>query len=125
MLQLPHPLSNTRILKIASLFIGILLWSILSDLHVSSVRIRVPLYFYTTDGSSVTVKAPEEITVVIAAKRWQLRLIDFNTLALHVDVTEKSQGSFPLKPTIQQLFLPSYLKLVSYEPINSSFHSAK
>jgi hypothetical protein len=107
------------LLKLFSLLAGTLLWYIISSSHVISMNYTVPLCFYG-NTEHITITAPETITITLAGKRSDLRALQLNELALHINADELGWGEQPLEPTTQKLFLPSSIKLVQWKPTNLS-----
>lgn len=109
-------LTNNLLLKVASLIFGIGLWIILGASHTNTLYVDVPLCFY--GGQNKEVEAPEFITVELAGKRSDLYCLDFDNLAVHLNLDEFTVGSHVIEITAEQLFLPSSVKVIHCSPSN-------
>lgn len=109
--------SRTVPLKIISLILGYTFWYILSSSHTSTAWINIPLCFYNIPEQK-SVNAPEGLSVKIAGKRSELRMLDLDELAIHIDAEQLRDGRNVLAITPETIFLPEQIKLVHYSPLN-------
>ena len=118
-ISLQKTLANKHSLRINSILIGFLLWSILGSMHSTTITVQVPLCFYDGQQNTVTLTdAPEFITITLKGARSDLRAIDFNNLAVHVDTENFKKNKNGIILTNKNLFLPKQVKLVHYSPMN-------
>ncbi len=109
--------SRTVPLKIISLILGYTFWHILSSSHASTAWINVPLCFYNVPEEK-SIKAPEGLSVKISGKRDELRMLDLQELAIHINASQLHDGKNLLAITPETIFLPERIKLVHYSPSN-------
>ncbi len=107
-------------LKAASLIIGFLFWSILSDSFISSRWVTVPIAFYNKGDEKIT--SPEHIQVELRGKRSFLKNLDSSVLTLHLDAQILKPGPNSIEVTPDQLFLPSTLFVGETIPHNVIVH---
>ncbi len=104
-------------LKVISLLLGYTFWYIFGSSHTANAWITVPLCFYNVSEKTI-IKAPETISLKVAGKRVDLRSLDPQQLAIHVNASKLSPGRNLLTLTDDTLFLPASIKLVHYNPSN-------
>ncbi len=104
-------------LKVISLMLGYTFWYIFGNSHSSTAWITVPICFYNVAENSV-IKGPETISLKITGKRSDLRSLDPEQLAIHINATQLIPGKNSLSITHNELFLPDSIKLVHYSPSN-------
>lgn len=104
-------------LKVISLILGYTFWYIFGHSHVTTAWVTVPLYFYNVPPAT-TIKAPETLFIKIAGKRSELRALDFEHLAIHIDAQTLQEGPNRLAISDARLFLPDTIKLIHYSPSN-------
>lgn len=104
-------------LKVISLMLGYTFWYIFGNSHTSTVWITVPLCFYNVPTAQ-TIRAPETISIKVAGKRSDLRSLDPEQLAIHINAEKLQHGRNILALTDDALFLPNFIKLVHYTPSN-------
>lgn len=115
-ISLQKMLLNRSFLRISALLISCTLWSIMSGMHYSTITLTVPVCFYN-DAPSENFEAPEFLTVTLQGKKSDLRTIDYNQLAAHIDV-QKINHHQGITISHKNLFLPSKVKLLHYSPMN-------
>ncbi len=108
---------RTMPLKVISLFLGYTFWYIFGNFHTTTAWITVPLCFYNVPIEN-SIKAPEFLSVKIAGKRAELRSLDLNELAIHINAEFLQEGKNLLSITPDTFFLPESIKLVHYSPSN-------
>lgn len=97
--------------------LGFGLWSMVSTLHTDTTTITVPLLFYHIPEKNMMVPQHETITVTLKGPRAELQSIDYENLAVHINMQKMiSDGGITLKP--ENLFLPNSIKVVRYTPMN-------
>jgi hypothetical protein len=111
-------LLTNSLLKVLSFLMGLVLWSILGDLFYVKHTVTIPLYFYQKPLEAPLPKSPDHIMVTLYGKRADLRSINFHELALHIDYAALRSGINVIQPTHHNLFLPPFIKVISYKPIN-------
>jgi YbbR domain-containing protein len=116
-LSLQKTLLNKHSLRMSSLLIGFLLWSILSNVHSDSITVTVPLCLYGEQMKYFAGELPETVTVTLKGSKRTLRAIDFSTLAAHVNHAEISQHK-GINLTNKHFLLPSLVSVACYSPLN-------
>lgn len=113
-------LSNVRLtnftINILAIILGILWWSLLSELHRCQRTITIPLCFYNT--KQCTVIAPELVTITLGGKKSHLRTVDAATVAAHINAATLPEHTSPLTLKQEYLLLPQTINLLSYSPSN-------
>lgn len=104
-------------LKVISLMFGFTFWYIFGNLHTSNAYITVPLCFYNIPKNT-QLKGPDSISLKIAGKRCDLRALDMDQLAIHINAQRLHLGKNLLQINQDTIFLPDAIKLVHYSPIN-------
>jgi len=117
-LNLKTELFNNVTLKIVSCFLGYAIWLTIGQSHSTSMQISVPLCFYAMP-ENYAVNAPETLTLELRGKRADLRNIDTQALALHIQGQDLQEGPNQIPISTASLFLPDDVKLVNYFPSNS------
>lgn len=117
-LNLKNIVLNNIVLKVVSCIIAFTFWVIISQSHLSSITIDVPLCFYG-QLDTVTIDAPEQMQVTLRAPRMLLNTIHSSSLALHIDVRTLHEGKNPIIISTSNLFLPDYIDVLHYSPSNS------
>jgi hypothetical protein len=108
-------LTSNKILKLVSLALGFITWSLLWHNQPSSTWIQVPVCFYNIPAQMHVSVNQEKIKIQLQGK-----LADINectTLAVHVDASNFNPGKTFIHPDEQLLFLPSSVKLVHSKPL--------
>lgn len=108
---------HSNLLKIIALIIGYTFWYIFGGSHAAVVSLSVPLCFYHVPADT-HINAPESISVKLAGKRTDIRAVEHEHLAVHIDASKLQKGKNLLKITKQELLLPNSIKLVQYSPSN-------
>ena len=96
----------------SSLFFGFCFWFAWSNNIPATTAVEIPLCFY---NAIQTPTAPETVHVTLAGR--QIDLLKLKPLAWHIDARTLQPGEQLLAPTVEQLFLPPSLKLVSCAPV--------
>lgn len=104
-------------LNIISLVLGYTFWYMFGSSHTITAWITVPLSFYNTPIHT-SIKAPESISLKIAGKRDDIRSLDLNQVAIHIDAQDLHEGKNLLTINAQKLLLPDTIKTLHYIPIN-------
>lgn len=126
--SLRKALTNNCIHKAGALIIGIGFWGVISPLHEDVKTVTVPLCFYSSQPivegtSTLPIGTPETVQVTLKGKRSELRTIDWQNLAAHID-TERIDSSGKISLSNEELFLPKSVKVVNYKPLNLSIHKS-
>lgn len=109
-------LSNST-LKISACIIGFLLWSVLNESQRARVTVSVPVCFYNMPTTG-NIKAPEQVNITLSGTHSQLRNLDTQALAIHIDGTKLQQGVNVIDMTPEHLLLPPEINLVKYKPMH-------
>ena len=108
-------LSNSTI-KLSALMIGFTLWSIMNESQFARRTLTVPVCLYNIPDTFM-IKAPETATITIAGKHTNLRTLDLQDLALHINAGRLHAGTNVIDMTDDQLLLPPQINLVKYKPL--------
>lgn len=106
--------SNT-LLKTGSLIAGALFWYAWSGMHITTIAVQVPLYFYGLKEEQV-IDAPASVHILLEGKRSYLYDIDPNSIAFHINGEQLKYGTQHIEITQKEIFLPTTLKLIHYNP---------
>ena len=107
-------LTSPIFLKATSLIIGFLLWNTINHLFTYSTWVTVPVCFYNAEAKQID--APESLTIELTGKRAQIRHIDQETLAAHIDAANLSLGTHKLNVTSEHLLLPPSISVTTVIP---------
>jgi hypothetical protein len=113
-------LLNNSTLKISACIIGFLLWSILNESQRARITVTVPVCFYNLPSSGA-IKAPEQIQVTLSGTHSQLRNLDPQALAVHINAAQLHEGVNVIDMSSEHLLLPPEINLVKYKPIHLIF----
>lgn len=108
-------LTSNKILKLVSLAIGVITWSLLWNHQPSSTWVQVPICFYNIPAHIHVTANQDKIKIQLQGK-----LADINEcadLALHIDASNFNPGKQCIQPDQELLFLPSSVKLVHSKPV--------
>lgn len=113
------PTKNHRsfLLKMIALIIGYSFWYITGSSHITATTLSVPLCFYNTPEHT-HLQAPESVSVTISGKRSDIRALDQDQLAVHIDAAQLHPGKNVVQLTHRELMLPRHMKLLQYAPSN-------
>ena len=117
-LNLKTELFNNVTLKVLSCLLGYAIWVTIGQSHSTSMQVAVPLCFYAMP-ENYAVNAPETVTIELRGKRGDLRNIDTQALALHIQADDLQEGPNQIPMSTARLFLPDDIKLINYSPSNS------
>lgn len=114
---LKKTMSHNTLLKVLSLVFGYAAWYVIGNSHTSTTWITVPLCFYNIPHQC-TLSSPETIRLHLVGKRAELRALDIDQLAIHINAHELRPGKNLVTITEQSLFLPESIKVVHCLPSN-------
>lgn len=117
LLKLQELLLSNGATRVMACLIGFICWSILNESHKHSTKLMVPVSFYHVP-EGYTIEAPEQIQITVMATLNQLRNLDTENLALHIDGSRLCEGMNAIDITAQQLLLPPEINLVKYKPVH-------
>jgi len=103
------------LIKILSISLGFSLWYMYNQGRYDSINLDIPVYFYN-EVTHKTVRAPEIIHVTLSGTRKNLNLLEKEQLAIHLDASRYSKPMTYVTIDNQNLFLPTTIKLVHYNP---------
>jgi len=109
-------LTTNIVLKIISCILGCVTWYIVAGSCTHTLQVTVPLTFYNIP-EQWTISAPETIIITLLGKRNIIRSIDTAILAAHINGSILHEGTQSAILTSQQLFLPSSIKLIDWNPM--------
>lgn len=104
-------------LKFTAFLLGYTFWYVFGQSHTSTAWITLPLCFYNVPKQTM-IKGPETMALKIIGKRSDLRLLDIDTLAIHINAEELTHGKNLVTITEKSIFLPESIKLVDYSLSN-------
>lgn len=106
---------NTHLLKLFSITIGFFIWTIISQLHITTIKYSIPLFFYNIP-QEINIKAPEFVTIELRGTKKVLRQLNLTHLAAHIDIQNLKLGDNVLALSKQALFLPASIELLHTQP---------
>lgn len=110
-------LNNNLIIKILSLILGYFFWLILVQNQKINISLHVPLCFYGIKENLEICDAPENIQVKLTGKRLDFANINYDKIAMHVDLSSHNQiGEYKIKLLENDIFLHNKIKLINYFP---------
>ena len=115
--QIKKQRRRNNFLKLVSLIIGATFWYIFGNMNTTTTWITAPLYFYNVPEHA-TIKAPESVSLKIMGKRSEIRMLDLEQVAIHINAQRLQVGPNKLVCDQETMFLPETIKLVHYLPSN-------
>lgn len=108
-------LTNNLTIKVVSLILGFLIWSVLSEKQMARVERNLPICFYN-EPENLEIKTQNSIKVKISGLRKDLWTNESN--AIHIDASfinkEKKDYVYDIEP--EHIFLRQGVNLISYKP---------
>jgi len=117
-------LLNNGTLKVSSCIIGFIMWSILNESYRAHLTLAVPVCFYNVP-ETCSITSPEQTQVTLSGSHTQVRNIDEQNLAVHIDAQKLVEGRNVIDMTAQNLLLPADLSLVKYKPIQLTYETTQ
>jgi hypothetical protein len=74
---------------------------------------------------NLLIESPEVVKIQVSGKRADLRNLNLNNLAFHIDAQKLSVGNNRLAITAEKLFLPESINLLNYSPLVFSAHATR
>lgn len=108
-------LTNNVQLKLFSLILGYLCWSIVSQSHTDNIWIDAPVCFYET-ADNQQIHAPETIKINLTGKRCALRAIDRKSTAVHIDTHDLKLGKHVIALSERNMLLPETVQVIGWAP---------
>jgi len=106
---------NTVILKLLSITFGYIVWSIMSQSHITTLQQTIPIYFYNIPKQTHII-APEQVTIQVRGKKKILHSLVKESLAAHVDAKKLKQGDNLISLSKSMLFLPDQIDILRITP---------
>src|SRR5437868_418332 len=122
--NLRNLLLNNGTLKISSLVIGFILWSILNESYRAHLTLAIPVCFYNVPETA-SISSPEQLRVTLSGTQSTIRNVDQQALAAHIDAQKLTEGNNVVDITAQNLLLPPEVSLVKYKPIQMTLTTAE
>jgi hypothetical protein len=107
-------LNNVQI-KVFSLVFGYLAWSIISHSHADDAWVQIPVCFSNSE-TAMKITAPEMVRVNLAGKRSDLRSLDTNATAVHIDTRDLRDGEQSIELSEQHVLTPDSIQVVGWAP---------
>lgn len=114
-----HHLAN-HLLKCAALMLSVLCWLHINYNKEIQCTIQVPLMLDNVQGNAT--HAPTSLALHVQGTRSALYAMNPAASAVHVDVSELSQGEHTVFATQDTFFLPDSLSMVDYTPYTLLIH---
>jgi len=105
--------------KLASIFIGYMLWAFIAQFQSTTNMQTIPLCFYQSDEQR-TIIAPDSVIISISGQRKDIYNFNASESAMHIDLSAYENGSHRIQLTKENLFLPDTLKLIHLVPAHIS-----
>jgi hypothetical protein len=112
-------LLNSSSLKVGAVIIGFLSWTIASEFRYYYMAIDAPVVFYNTRLNQ-KMSAPETVAITLAARRVDMRHMQNEVVAVHIDARKLREGANRVDLSQKNLLLPRTINLVNYKPIQVS-----
>lgn len=109
-------LANKPTLKVCSLIFGYTLWALISNHHVTTRTITVPVCFNAVPANLTLVNAPDTIAVSVRAPRKDLLNLAQEPCSLQIDGRALAVGANSITLQREKLVLPERIKVVHYSP---------
>lgn len=106
---------NNLILKLFSVVLGYILWSIMSQSHITTSQFAIPIFFYNIPQHTKIV-APETVSIQLRGTKKILRTLSTEPLAAHIDVQPLKGGDNLISLSKSTLFLPNQVELLQAIP---------
>lgn len=110
-------ISKSLLLKACSLILGYMIWYTLSSHTICTHTFTVPIYYYNQDNQELHINAPENINLTFKAARSFMRLIDYSSLAVHIDAQKLHKGENYVSISHKDLLLPQEIAVTHYTPL--------
>jgi len=112
---LKRVLLNNVQLKILSFILAYGSWSMINQSHADDVWIDAPVCFYETD-KGLKIACPDQIKINISGTRADLRSIDTQRTAIHIDSRTLKEGDNKIALSEKQVMLPETVKVTGWSP---------
>lgn len=123
-LNLRNLLLNNGTLKISSLVIGSIVWSILNESYRAHLTLAVPVFFYNVPETAA-ITSPEQLRITLSGTHSAIRALDEQAVAAHIDAQKLTAGKNVVDITAKNLLLPPEVSLVKYKPIQMTLTTAE
>lgn len=118
MASLTKLLTNKYNLVINSTILGFCFWYSLSTMRPIEITLKVPLTFYGENAEKYNLETIESIKICLKALKKDFYNLQFNNLAIHLNIDTLHAGENHISITSEHLFLPEEIKLINYKPSN-------
>jgi len=108
-------LLNNVQLKILSFILAYGSWSMINQSHADDVWIDAPICFYET-AQGLKIAAPDHVKVNLSGKRVDLRSLDTQCTAIHIDSRTLKEGDNKIALSEKQVMLPETIKVTGWTP---------
>jgi len=115
--------TDRKLLFIIASILGYSFWLLLSSSFTITLDKTIPIYFY--NNKNMIINGPETIKITLAGKRFEIATLDMDNLAAHINADIFKSGINKLVITERDLFLPKSIKLIHYNPANSTINIVK
>jgi len=112
---LKKTLLNNVHLKIFSLTLGYICWSVISQSHTDDVWMEVPVGFYQTE-QTVQIEAPETMHIRVAGKRSDLKKLDTTKTAAHINGKYLKEGDNTVVFSDTDIIVPEQIEVTEWAP---------
>jgi hypothetical protein len=117
-------LFNNVQLKLFSLILGYVCWSIISETRTDDVWMDIPVCFYQAENNT-QIEAPEMVKVRLTGKRPQLRTLDTNKTAVHIDTRNLSDGEQIIALSEHHIMVPDNVQVTGWAPTHMNIKVKK
>ena len=108
-------LLNNVQLKIFSFILAYGSWSMINQSHADDVWIDAPVCFYETK-QGLKIAAPDFVKINLSGKREDLRSLDIQSTAIHIDTRTLQKGENKVALSEKQIMLPETIKVTGWVP---------
>ncbi len=110
-----NTIPNNIILKLLSLILGYIIWSIMSQSHITTVKSSILLFFYNIP-EKIKILAPKQVTIQLRGTKKVLHSLTAAPLAAHINAQTLHQGDNLILLSKTTLFLPKHVELLHTIP---------
>lgn len=103
--------------KCIALILGILVWHMVSTFHHTSITLSVPVHLFNAEEDT-DYCAPKQVEITLYGSKAELRTIDFENLAVHLNAKQYANSHTAIKITSRNLLLPQSIRVQRFFPAN-------
>lgn len=121
---LKRALLNNVQIKLFSIFFGYVCWSIVNQSHTDDMWIDVPVCFDQAI-ENLHIQSPETVKINLSGRRSDLRAIDINSSAVHIDTRDLKDGKNIIALSERKVLLPETIQVIGWIPTHLKIEMTK